>query len=313
MPIPAILGNERIQEYLRATLEQGKVSHFYLLSGPAGSGKHSLATRMAATILCRAPGKPCGVCPACRKVAQGLHPDVRVWDEPEKKSVSIDLVRAAREDLFLRPNESDYKISIFPRAQDLGVSAQNALLKALEEPPKSGVFLLLANNPEKLLPTVRSRCVELKLSALPDSVLLPALRAEFPDAGETAIRAAAERGGGFLGQCRAILSGAAQREPLADDFAEAFCSRDPHALLEILDPMEKRRRDALIPVLGAWRELLAEALTGKTVDENAGKIAAARSAGEIYAAQEALRRAADYAQSNVSPGAVCGYLEWALR
>ena len=171
MGFEALLGNEQLKENLRAARRKGRMSHFYLLSGPQGSGKHTLASLIAAAMLCDAPEGPCGVCQHCRKVLSGSHPDYITIDDPSKKTVPVDLIRQARADIFVRPNEGSKKIYLFPRAQDMGIPGQNALLKILEEPPSYGVFLLLTDNPEKLLPTVRSRCVELKLRALPENLL----------------------------------------------------------------------------------------------------------------------------------------------
>ena len=176
MGFGALLGNEQLKENLSAARRKGRMSHFYLLSGPQGSGKHTLASLIAAAMLCEAPDGPCGVCQHCRKVLSGSHPDYITIDDPSKKTVPVDLIRQARADIFVRPNEGSKKIYLFPRAQDMGIPGQNALLKVLEEPPSYGVFLLLTDNPEKLLPTVRSRCVELKLRALPEALLAKQLR-----------------------------------------------------------------------------------------------------------------------------------------
>ena len=168
MGFDALLGNDRLKQNLTRSLSKGHVSHFYLISGPEGSGKHTLAKLLAAAILCQGEDKPCGRCTPCRKVMDGSHPDFITVDDPEKKTVTVDLIRQARADVYIQPNESEYKIYMFPRAQDMGLPGQNALLKILEEPPKYGVFLLLTDNPDKLLPTVRSRCTELNMQALPE-------------------------------------------------------------------------------------------------------------------------------------------------
>ena len=157
MGFDALLGNDRLKQNLTRSLSKGHVSHFYLISGPEGSGKHTLAKLLGAAILCQGEDKPCGRCTPCRKVMDGSHPDFITVDDPEKKTVTVDLIRQARADVYIQPNESEYKIYMFPRAQDMGLPGQNALLKILEEPPKYGVFLLLTDNPDKLLPTVRSR------------------------------------------------------------------------------------------------------------------------------------------------------------
>ena len=157
MGFEALLGNEQLKENLRAARRKGRMSHFYLLSGPRGSGKHTLAELIAAAMLCERDDGPCGVCAHCRKVRSHSHPDYITIDDPTKKTVPVDLIREARADIFVRPNEGAKKIYLFPRAQDMGIPGQNALLKVLEEPPSYGVFLLLTDNPEKLLPTVRGQ------------------------------------------------------------------------------------------------------------------------------------------------------------
>ena len=110
------------------------------------------------------------------------------------------------------------------------------------------MFLLLTDNPEKLLPTVRSRCVELKLRALPEGLLAQKLREEFPEADPDRIAAAIGRSGGYLGQARALLSGQGLSEN-ALHFAAAFAARDVFGLQKLLTPMEKWKRDTLIPAL----------------------------------------------------------------
>ena len=157
MSFDALLGNEQLKNDLTISLQTGHISHCCLITGPEGSGKHTLARLLAAAILCQGRDRPCLTCHPCRKVLEGLHPDFITVDDPEHKTVSVDVIRQARADIFVQPNESDRKIYLFPRAQDMGLPGQNALLKVLEEPPAYAVFLLLADNPEKLLPTVRSR------------------------------------------------------------------------------------------------------------------------------------------------------------
>lgn len=316
MGFEALLGNEQLKENLREARRKGRLSHFYLLSGPRGAGKHTLAGLLAAAMLCEAEDGPCGVCRSCRKVFSGNHPDYITIDDPTKKTVPVDLIREARADLFVRPNEGAKKIYLFPRAQDMGIPGQNALLKVLEEPPGYGVFLLLTDNPEKLLPTVRSRCVELKLRSLPEELLGRKLREEFPEAGDGAIAAAIGRSGGYLGQARELLSGEGLSEN-AKAFAAAFAARDVFALQTVLTPMEKWKRDALIPALQQWLELLEQALLVRSglpaVTPEAAAIGASRSPWDLMVCCQALKKAMEYAQGNVSCAAVCGWLSWELR
>jgi DNA polymerase-3 subunit delta' len=315
MGFETLLGNQRLKETLSASLQKGHISHFYLISGPRGSGKHTLARLLASAILCQDGRKPCGVCGACRKLANNNHPDFITVEDPEHKNVAVKIVREIREDVFIKPNESAYKIYLFP--QELGTEGQNALLKILEEPPKHGVFILLADNPEKLLTTVRSRCTELKLMALPEKILHRQLRLEYPEASEEDILSAMARSGGFLGQAKEILSEGGSLPPQTESFVRCFADRDYLGLTQTLVPMEKWKRDALLELLFSWKEILEQAFACRTGGRPAGKmaraIASSRSSSELLAAVKILDKAAQYCQSNVSPAAICGWLSWALR
>ena len=317
MGFEALLGNDRLKENLNSSLARGRISHFYLISGPRGAGKHTLARLMAAAILCQGQGRPCLRCTPCRKVMDGNHPDFITVDDPEKKTVPVDLIRDARADMYIQPNESDYKIYLFPRAQDMGLPGQNALLKVLEEPPKYGVFLLLTDNPDKLLPTVRSRCTELDLQPLSEAILRRELTAKFPEAAPQDVTAAMARSGGFLGQALELLEGGAGLPPQTEGFVKAFCARDSLELVRTLVPMEKWKRDPLAEILDSWAELMEGALVCRSgmhsLSELSRNLASARSSPELYEALTVLRKASDYVKSNVSPAAVCGYLSWALR
>ena len=315
MAFETLLGNDRLKQNLAESLAKKHISHFYLISGPKGSGKHTLAKLLAEAILCEGSHRPCGSCAHCRKMRSGNHPDFITVEDPEHKNVAVKIVRQIRDDMFIRPNEAAHKIYLFP--QELGIEGQNALLKILEEPPSYGVFLLLTDNPDKLLPTVRSRCTELKLQALEEKTIRNQLRLDFPKATEEDIAAAMLRSGNLLGQARELLESGDTLPPQTENFVKAFANRDSLLLTQTLVPMEKWKRDALAEILTQWLELLENALTSRAglsaVSTHSRELARQRTAGEIYDGAQALKKALNYTQSNVSPAAVCGWLTWVLR
>jgi len=315
MAFETLLGNDRLKQNLTESLAKKHISHFYLISGPEGSGKHTLARLLAEAILCESSRRPCGSCVHCRKMRSGNHPDFITVEDPEHKNVAVKIVRQIRDDMFIRPNEAEYKIYLFP--QELGLEGQNALLKILEEPPAYGIFLLLTDNPDKLLPTVRSRCTELKMQALDGKTIRNQLRLDFPKAAEEDIAAAVFRSGSFLGQARKLLGEGRELSPQTEQFVRAFAEGDSLLLLQTLVPMEKWKRDALSEILAQWLDLLEGALTSRSgleaVSAHSRELARQRTAAEIYDAVQAIKKGLDYVQSNVSPAAICGWLTWALR
>lgn len=315
MGFSSLLGNAQLKENLRQSLKKGNISHFYLISGAQGSGKRTLAHLLAAAILCPNEDKPCLTCPVCRRVMSDSHPDFITVTDSEHKNVAVKLVREMREDVFVRPNEAEHKIYFIP--QELGIEGQNALLKILEEPPKYGVFLLLTDNPDKLLPTVRSRCTQLKLLPLPRDVLLAQLKKDDPARSAEDLEAAVLRSGGFLGQAREFLAQAQHTQPQTATLVAAFAQRDALALVQTLAPMEKWKRDALVEILSAWIEIFEGALVARMSGVPTGalsrSIATARASNDILDALHKLQKALEYAQGNVSTGAICGWLAWALR
>ncbi len=307
-----LLGNTQLKQSLRPAFRQDRISHSYLLCGPEGSGRHTLAAVLAAAMECTAgSSRPCGVCAQCRKVNAGTHPDVITVDEPDKRFVGVDLIRRARETLAVLPNEGRRKVLVIPRAGDMNPSAQNALLKVMEEPPAYGAFLLLAQGEEQLLPTIRSRCVCLHLSPLDREEALRALEREFPlptDRLEDAWR----RAGGYLGPAKALLADPSL-PPQTEEFVRVFAWQDPMGMTRLLIGLEKSKREQLLPLFSQWLELTGQALAHRSGSPaplpQARTIAEHCRSAELLAAAGALKRAINLLSANVSPAAVCGGLQ----
>ena len=160
--LSALPNNEGLRRQLSS---RTALSHAYIISGPAGSGKATLATTLAQAMMCTASGdRPCLTCPQCRKVAGNIHPDlVRLRPLEGKRDIVVEQIRSVRSDTYIRPNEGNRKIYLIEEAPSMNHAAQNALLKVLEEGPAYASFLLIAENAGVLLPTIRSRCETLCL------------------------------------------------------------------------------------------------------------------------------------------------------
>lgn len=153
-----------------------KLSHAYIISSASENARMTEAFSLAEKMLCSSTGqRPCGVCRDCRKVKARVHPDLavieRITDDKGKlkKEILVDQVRAMGADAFVLPNEAEEKVYIMKDADTMNERAQNAALKILEEPPQGVHFILCAANPERLLVTVRSRCVLISCAGTEDS------------------------------------------------------------------------------------------------------------------------------------------------
>ena len=172
MTFAEIIGQEEIKNHLQSALQQHKVSHAYIINGEAESGKKLMAEAFVAALLCAEEGiESCGVCKSCHQMLTHNHPDVKYVIAP-----TVDEVREQiNGDIIVKPYSSKYKVYIVEHAEEMTVNAQNALLKTIEEPPEYGVILLLVINDQRLLQTIRSRCVTLNIKPLRDEQIKPRL------------------------------------------------------------------------------------------------------------------------------------------
>ena len=170
-----IYGQDHLLHELNAALTENRLAHAYLLVGPTHIGKMSLAIHLAQTINCLNKGAsgPCQECDSCKKISNAEHPDVRIEtigqpdDDPSRTRIRRQAILEIIHSVHMTPYESSHRIIIFDGAESLSGVAANTLLKTLEEPPDSVIFLLLTDRETLVLPTIRSRCRKLQLRLMP--------------------------------------------------------------------------------------------------------------------------------------------------
>lgn len=182
-----VVGHRNIIQYIGNAVTSDTVSHAYILNGEKGAGKKLLANLFAMSLQCQnreSDGDACGKCQSCKQAMSGNQPDIIRVRHEKPTTISVDDIREQlNNDIVIKPYSSRYKVYIIADADMMSVQAQNALLKTIEEPPEYAVIMLLTENAEVLLPTIRSRCVMLKLRNIKDQLVKKYLmeQMEIPD------------------------------------------------------------------------------------------------------------------------------------
>ncbi|MFA6780246.1 MAG: DNA polymerase III subunit delta' [Paludibacteraceae bacterium] len=172
MGFTKIDGQKRAIALLKAGFRTRRISHAYLFYGPQGVGKFKAALVFAQLLNCDSPveEEPCGCCSPCRKIASGNHPDLEVI-KPDGASIKIEQMRVLQEKVYLKCYEGKFKVIMIDEAHLLTLEAANSLLKVLEEPPAETVFILLADDLNKLPVTIQSRCQPLPFAYLEETAM----------------------------------------------------------------------------------------------------------------------------------------------
>ncbi|APX93587.1 DNA polymerase III subunit delta' [Halomonas sp. 1513] len=177
---------QALWERLTAQQDAGRLPHALLLSGAHGVGKQELAEAMVARSLCQAPGAlACGRCHSCAMLSSGYHPDLlRVSPVEKSRQIRIDPIREVNAFVNQTAQQGGYRVIVLQPAEAMNVAAANALLKSLEEPGERTLFLLLADIPSRMLPTIRSRCQQWSLAVPPAAACLEWLGEALGDVDE---------------------------------------------------------------------------------------------------------------------------------
>jgi len=302
-----LLGHKWAVDMLRGQVAGGAARHAYLIAGPPGLGRRTLALRLAQALNCTeppVPGVPCGKCRDCRQIGAMQHPDLNVIQaEAEGGTLKVDQVRAIQHMLSLKPYQSKYRVALFLRFQEANDNAANALLKTLEEAPSYAVLILTADSPEQLLPTIVSRCEVLRLRPLPVETVESFLRERGAQAD--AARLIAHVSGGRPGYALNLLQDPAalafRAERLADLQALLPASRvDRFSYAEKLAKDKETMRQVVLIWLSYWRDVLLRAGGVSTpianldraqeIEALAGRLDLSTSRRVVSALEQALER-----------------------
>lgn len=301
----------------RLTADAGKLPHALLIHGPRGVGKLALAMRFARYVLCEASaGRPCGRCDACRWFGDGNHPDFRLLqpealapeDEGDEAAIEepgagrkrkpsleikVDQVRALADFLYVGSHRGSRRVALVHPAEAMNLNAANALLKGLEEPPPAAMFVLVAHDPARLLPTVRSRCVRLALGMPDADAALRWLKAE--GVQDAAAWLAFAGGAPLLAREYASGERAAERlrmqEALLAGNGASLAVNDRESLELLLEVLQKHACD-----------LAFRALAGRPKYGSAGRMPASRvSPAAMLAFARDMGRAREMARKPLNP------------
>lgn len=220
-------GHSAAEKILLDSWNSGRMPHAWLLAGPRGIGKATLAYRVARFVLSQGAGRGGGLFgedpmvagsfdtdsadPVCRQIVAGGHPDMLTIErsvnpstKKPRSEIVVDDVKRLSSFLSLTTSAGEWRVVIVDAADEMNRNAANALLKGLEEPPSSTLFLLVSHAPGRLLPTIRSRCRILNLSPLPEETVIELLTRHAPDLAAEDARALARLADGSIGGALAL-------------------------------------------------------------------------------------------------------------
>jgi DNA polymerase III subunit delta' len=248
-----LVDNPRIAAQLQQSLTRGRLAHAYLFTGPRASNKETMARTLAKALNClKKDHDSCDRCDSCRRIDAGTHPDI-YWLGPESKSrrINVDQIREFERGVNLKPTSARIKVGLIVDADCLGEEASNGFLKTLEEPPAQTVIVLLTAEPQRLLPTILSRCLKLAFGPAAARTVSPyrerlvPLLVKFSQRDEHGIRAAYR----FLAEVNALL------QELRGQLRQKIVEEDDLGRYEETDPIMRARLEEqqAARVEGAYR------------------------------------------------------------
>lgn len=311
-----IIGHDWAADLLRRSLLNRRQRHAYLITGAPSLGKRALALAFAKALNCEHDDiieRPCGVCRSCRAISRGHDPDLIMATGEDGSPLKIEAIRDVARLLALKPYSARYRIAIFEDFDLVAPQAQDALLKTLEEPAAQAVMIVLASNPERVLPTIRSRAQAIPLRPAPQQLIKAALVARGGD--EDRADLVARLSNGRIGWA---LNAIEDEEPLVfrremlDELCEIVAGQRL-TRIKAAEQLSKRvgndkaaLREILEIWLTYWRDVLLQSYDCPVKPCNSDRadeirsLAARASAADALGALAATRRAMDALSTNAN-------------
>lgn len=242
----SIVGNDMLVSTTQNFIKEKRIPHAILIEGDYGTGKHTLAKYLCNAIVCGEENSPCKNCHNCHLANINSHPDITViLPEDNKKNIAISQIRNLRNEAFIKPHQAQKRVFVIDSADTMNDQSQNALLKVLEEPPQTVMFILIAENKSSLLDTITSRCVCLTLNTPEFSVGFEYIKSK-TDFKEELIKEALTLEKCNIGKALNFLNGvsSSKTEAAAKDYLEAAINGDQFTMLKTVLPFSKNRVDA---------------------------------------------------------------------
>ncbi|MBQ4100523.1 MAG: hypothetical protein IJC83_03150 [Oscillospiraceae bacterium] len=262
--------NKQALDTADAMLQKGRLPHAVLITGAKGLGKKTFAKRLATAILCEGENRPCGVCESCQHAYHNANHDIIIYEGSGARSFHIDTIREIIEDAYKTPRKYDKKIYLLLNCESLTIQAQNALLKMLEEPPSSAIFILTCDSAESLLETVRSRVTIINLAPVCDVSVKTALTNICPNKTDDEYNLATTKAMGNIGNAVRFLEDETFKELLdvAKSAVDTLCSKNELEFLLCFSKTEKSKEQFVV-VLSEMQNILRDIMGVKAGTSNA--------------------------------------------
>lgn len=338
---PKLLGNRDTKKRLCGAILKNTLPHAFLVVGAYGSGKTTLATELAAALNCENKfnenfSLPCHECNTCRRIRENLFADLHFIKRDSKKmSIGVEEIHRMRDDMILSANESDYRIYVIEEAEKITPQAQNAMLTILEEPPVGVVIMLLANEADKILTTIKSRAQSIAMQRFGEAELLDFLK-KMSDKARTMEAFDKEKLSGILiaadgrlGQALALIEDGkasieiTERRELVLEIISKLSKNTPFSELYLetkeLPTGRVEFRETLEELLSALRDLILVKYDGKapliffTSRDEAKEISGKMSAKRLFAIYDIIKKALEDNAKNANIGAAIANLAAAIK